>query len=401
MRGNNTDSDPIEVSIVMPCLDEAETVANCVREAKSALEKAGVRGEVVVSDNGSQDDSRTLAEQAGARVVSVSEKGYGNALMGGIASSNGKYVLMGDADVSYDFGELPRFLGKLRDGADLVLGCRLSKGGGTILPGAMPWKHRWIGNPILTALGRLFFEPGVDDFHCGLRAFRKDVILALDLQCTGMEFASEMIVKASLSSLQIEQVAITLRPDGRNHPPHLRSWRDGWRHLRFMLLFTPKWLFLIPGLVLSGLSATAFSILLWGPVTVGGVEFSTNTLLVSATGILVGFQVSFFGVYTKAYAVHEGLLPPDKRIETLLASHPIESGIVLGLLIFLAGLAYLIVAVLNWQEIGFGGLSYEKGLRIVIPAVTAIALGIQIIFSGFAFAILGLRRKRILYYSDE
>ena len=265
----------------------------------------------------------------------------------------------------------------------------------------MPWKHRWIGNPILTALGRFFFGSGVDDFHCGLRAFRKDAILALDLQCTGMEFASEMIVKASLSSLQIEQVAITLRPDGRSHPPHLRSWRDGWRHLRFMLLFTPKWLFLIPGLVLSGLSATAFSILLWGPVTVGGVEFSTNTLLVSATGILVGFQVSFFGVYTKTYAVHEGLLPPDKRIERLLASHPIERGIVLGLFIFLAGLAYLIFAVLNWQETDFGALSYEKGLRIVIPAVTAIALGTQIIFSGFAFAILGLRRKRTHHYSDE
>jgi hypothetical protein len=383
----------IEVSIVMPCLDERETIVGCVEEAKAAIVAAGVRGEVVVADNGSTDGSQLLAERAGARGVLVKGEGYGSALMGGIASASGKYVLMGDADGSYDFGELPRFLAKLRAGADLVMGCRLPSGGGTILPGAMPWKHRWLGNPILSSIGRLFFDAPVRDFHCGLRAFRRDAILGLSLRCTGMEFASEMVVKSTLARLRIDQVPITLRPDRRNRPPHLRSWRDGWRHLRFMLLFTPRWLFMVPGSLLTAVGALGFVVLLRGPVTVAGVTFDTNTLLVCSAAIITGAQTIFFGVFTKLFAVHQGLLPPNEKASKLLRSQPVELGIGLGFLALLVGVGYLFGAFVVWAEVDFGQLSYPQSLRIVIPAVTAIALGVQAIFSGFALAILELSHE--------
>jgi hypothetical protein len=257
----------------------------------------------------------------------------------------------------------------------------------------MPWKHRWIGNPVLSALGRLFFDAPVNDFHCGLRGFRRDAILELSLHCSGMEFASEMVVKATIAGLKISQVPITLRPDRRNRPPHLRSWRDGWRHLRFMLLFTPKWLFFVPGLLLTMLSTLCFAILTKGPVTVGKVTFDTNTLLVCGTGMLVGFQTLFFAVYTKAYAIQQGLLKPDKRIKKLLKSHPVEWGIGIGFLLFLIGTGYLIGAVIYWGKMDFGNLPYAQSLRIVIPSVVAIALGAQSIFCGFALAVLGLSKE--------
>jgi hypothetical protein len=381
---------PIEISIVMPCLNERDTILGCVDEAKAAIEAAGVAGEIVIADNGSTDGSQVIAERAGARVITVPSAGYGNALMGGIAAASGTYVLMGDADGSYDFRELPRFLAKLRAGADLVMGCRLPSGGGRVLPGAMPWKHRWIGNPVLSSLGRLFFHAPVKDFHCGMRAFRRDAIVALDLHGSGMEFASEMVVKSTLAGLKIDQMPITLRPDRRSRPSHLRSWRDGWRHLRFMLLFTPTWLFLVPGGSLTIAGAFGFAALSSGPVTVSGVTFDTNTLLVCSMAIITGAQTLFFGLFTKLFAIHRGLLPRNERITRLLKSHPVEWGIGLGLLTLLVGLAYLAGAVLLWRGAGFGELSYPDSLRIVIPAVTAIALGVQFVFSGFVLAVLDL-----------
>jgi glycosyltransferase involved in cell wall biosynthesis len=388
-----TEKDSIEISVVIPCLNEAETVVSCIKEAHAALRAVDIYGEVVVADNGSIDASRKLAEQAGARVVLVERGGYGNALKGGIASAMGRYVIMGDADGSYDFGELPRFLALLREGYDLVIGCRLPRGGGTIEPGAMPWKHRWIGNPILSGAGKLFFGAPVDDFHCGLRGFRRDAILALGLRTGGMEFASEMVVKATLAGLQIGQVPITLRPDRRSRPPHLRSWRDGWRHLRFMLLFSPNWLFLIPGIILVLLGGLGFLILLPGPLKVGAVTLDLNTLLVSSATLLLGFQTLVFGLFVKTYAANTNLLPgPKPRLVRLVEGRPVEYCALVGLIFILGGLVVLGRAVLSWQAAGFGPLSVQESLRMVISSVTGLTLGAQTIFSGFVLAVLGLER---------
>jgi glycosyltransferase involved in cell wall biosynthesis len=387
------DDENTEVSIVMPCLNEAETLLGCIHEAQNAIRSCGVVGEVVIADNGSTDGSPRIAEETGARVVDVKDKGYGSALMGGIKAARGKYVLMGDADGSYNFGELPAFLDRLRAGRQIVMGCRLPSGGGHIEPGAMPWKHRWIGNPVLSGLGKLFFRAPVADFHCGLRAFDRRAILDLDLRCTGMEFASEMVVKSVVARLKFAQVPITLRPDGRSRPPHLRSWRDGWRHLRFMLLYSPKWLFFIPGMFLTVVGAIGFTLLMYKPVKIGNVTFDTNSLLVSAAMLIVGYQVLFFAVYTKAVAVQARLLRPDPRITRLLHSQLVEWGVIIGLAALVIGIGYLGFAVYSWRATGFGRLAYAESLRIVIPAVTAIALGIQIMFSGFALAVLGLERR--------
>lgn len=391
----------LEVSILMPCLNEAETLAGCVREALAALAAAGVAGEVLVADNGSDDGSPALARAAGARVVTVEHRGYGSALLGGIAAARGRYVLMGDADGSYDFGELPGFLRHLRAGADLVMGCRLPRGGGRILPGAMPWKHRWIGNPVLTTLGRLFFTAPVHDFHCGLRAFRRDAVLGLDLRCPGMEFASEMVVKATLAGLKVAEVPVTLRPDGRSRGPHLRSWRDGWRHLRFMLLFSPRWLFLVPGLSLAGLSLLAFLRLWVGPAQLGPVTFDTNSLILASAGLVAGVQTVLFGVLAKAFAVHQGLVPSSRILARVRRLHPVELGIAVGAALVLAGFGYLLFAVERWREAGFGDLSYPDSLRVVVPAVTSAALGVQLAFAGFALAVLDLGREIRLKHAGE
>ena len=307
-----------EITILMPCLNEAETLAACIREAQAAIESAGVSGEVLIADNGSTDGSGELARSLGARVVDVRTPGYGSALTGGIAAARGQYVLMGDADGSYDFGELPKFLAALRAGKDLVMGCRLPAGGGRVLPGAMPWTHRWIGNPVLTALGRLFFAVPAHDFHCGLRAFRRDVVLDLGLQCPGMEFASEMVVKASFVGLPMAEVPVTLRPDRRSRPPHLRSWRDGWRHLRFMLLASPRWLFLMPGLALATLSLVAFLRLAVGPLQVGQVTFDVNTLVLAGAGLVAGTQMMLLGILATAFAVQQGIAPPSPLLSLSL-----------------------------------------------------------------------------------
>lgn len=385
-------TDEIEISIVIPCLNEAETLQGCVAEAFAAIESNGVAGEVIVADNGSSDGSQEIARQAGARVITVSRKGYGNALQGGIRASEAEYVLMGDADGSYDFGELPRFLEKLREGFDLVMGCRFPRFGGSIERGAMPWKHRWIGNPVLSGLGKLFFNSPVHDFHCGLRAFRKKAIMDLKLSTGGMEFASEMVVKSTLCKLKIDQIPIALRCDRRSSSPHLRSWRDGWRHLRFLLLYSPKWLFVLPGLLLTIAGAFGFILLLPKPFTIRGVTFDLNSLLVSSVAILTGFQVLAFGLFTKAYAVNIGLLPGKEYWHRLVNGCAVEWGIGIGLVLMVSGLGFLIHAILYWKAAGFGPLPYQISHRIVILAVTLISLGIQASVYGFALNILGLQR---------
>src|SRR5256714_522661 len=300
-----------EVSVLMPCLNEAETLGTCINKAKASLKSLGVNGEVIIADNGSTDGSQEIARSLGARVVNVERRGYGNALMRGIATAHGKYVIMGDADDSYDFTNLGPFLEKLRAGYDLVMGNRFMGG---IKPGAMPPLHRYLGNPVLTGIGRIFFKSPAGDFHCGLRGFRREAVLGLDLRTTGMEFASEMVVKSTLHKLRISEVPTALQPDGRSRPPHLRSWSDGWRHLRFLLLYSPRWLFLYPGALLMAAGLVAGLILLQGPVVVAGVGFDAQTLLYTAAAVILGFQAVAFAVFTKVFAISEGLLPEDPKL---------------------------------------------------------------------------------------
>ena len=381
----------LELTILMPCLNEAETVGECVRKAQSFLQHHGVPGEVLVSDNGSQDGSPEIARRLGARVVNAPTRGYGAALQYGTLAAGGKYVIMGDADQSYDFGELLPFLEQLRAGSDLVIGNRFRGG---IRPGAMPWMNRWIGTPILSQLGRLFFHSQVRDFNCGLRGYTRAAFDKLNLRTTGMEFASEMIVKATLLGLCVTEVPATLGPDGRSRPPHLRPWRDGWRHLRFMLLYSPTWLFLLPGVLLL-LIGTAFGARLqMGSWKVGPFGFDTNTMLVCSMCQVVGLQIFFFGIFTRVFAISEGLLPKTASpLDRIYKWFTLERGVLLGLVIFLVGLAKLSMAVLSWKAAYFGAMSYPESLRQVIPAVTLITVGVQVIFSSFFLSILSLPRK--------
>ena len=380
----------VELSIVMPCLNEALTLETCIRKAQGFLTQHGVKGEVIVADNGSTDGSQAIAEKAGARVVPVKEKGYGSALLGGIAAARGRYIIMGDADDSYDFVNLMPFVEKLREGYDLVMGNRFRGG---ILPGAMPPLHYYLGNPVLTGLGRLFFCPKIGDYHCGLRGFSKAAAERMELRTTGMEFASEMVVKASLLKLRICEVPTTLKKDGRNRPPHLRSWRDGWRHLRFMLMYSPRWLFLIPGMVLMlvGLLATAW---LWpGPQKVGGITFDVHTMLYAGLAILVGFQSVVFAVFTKTFAITSGLLPKDERMDRLYRVVTLETGLIVGVLLILAGLGGTAAAVLGWKKTQFGPLVPSETLRTVIPSFVLLALGCQTVLASFFMSVLGLKRR--------
>jgi glycosyltransferase involved in cell wall biosynthesis len=372
----------LELTIVMPCLNEAETLAICIQKAQQYLDYQGIAGEVVIADNGSTDGSREIAANLGVRVVPVATRGYGSALRGGIAAAYGQYIIMGDADDSYDFTNLNAFVEKLRNGYDLVMGNRF-KGG--IKPGAMPFLHKYLGNPVLTWLGKIFFGSPCNDFHCGLRGFRKDSIESLDLRTTGMEFASEMVVKASLRGLKITEVPTVLSPDGRSRPPHLKTWRDGWRHLRFLLMYSPRWLFLYPGLILmfGGLLATMW--LLGQP--------KVHTLLYSAMAIIIGFQIVSFAIFTKVFAITEGLLPEDKKINKFLSYINLETGLIIGVFLVLSGLVGSIYALRIWQSSSFGQLDPATTMRIVIPSVTALSLGIQNIFSSFFLSVLGLKRK--------
>lgn len=379
-----------ELSVVLPCLNEKETVAICVEKAVAALKSAGIHGEVIVADNGSTDGSIEMAQSGGARVVRVEHRGYGNALRGGIQAARGTYVLMADSDDSYDFFHIPRFIEQLRKGSDLVMGNRFLGG---IRDGAMPPLHRYLGNPVLTAIGRLFFHSPSRDFHCGIRAFRKDSYERMDIRSTGMEFASEMVVKASLLRMKVSEVATTLSPDGRSHPPHLRTWHDGWRHLRFLLMYSPRWLFLYPGIasILVGLATCTW--LLPGPQRVGNVGFDFHTLAYGFGAILVGFQLLAFGVFTKVFAITEGLLPEDPRFNRIFDYVKLETGLLVGALCVVLGVAGSVLALSTWARSSFGPITSDNLLRLVMLSVFALILGPQIIFSSFFLSILGLRRR--------
>ena len=375
----------------MPCLNEAATVADCVKQARDALAKYAINGEVIVADNGSTDRSRELAAAAGARVVPVPMRGYGSALLTGIASARGEYVVMGDADGSYDFMAIDAFLAKLREGYDLVMGNRF-KGG--VAEGAMPFLHRYLGNPVLSFLGRLFFSSEVGDFHSGLRGFRRSPILALDLRTTGMEFASEMVVKASVEGLRIAEVPVTLSPDKRDRPPHLRTWRDGWRHLRFLLLYSPRWLFLYPGALLMAVGALVLLWLLPGERAVGSLRLDVHTLVYAAAAVVLGYQAVIFALFTKTFAISEGLLPEDPRLTRLYRYVTLETGIVAGIVLVIAGLLLAATAIGIWQTQGFGPIvDVPRSLRVVILSSLAITLGVQTFFASFFLSVLGLSRR--------
>jgi glycosyltransferase involved in cell wall biosynthesis len=385
-------ADVCELTILMPCLNEAETLARCIGKARGFLIRSGIVGEVLVADNGSTDGSRDIAQREGARVVAVAERGYGSALAGGIRAARGRYVIMGDADDSYDFSRLDAFVARLRAGDALVMGNRF-KGG--IGPGAMPALHRYLGNPVLTAVGRLFFKSPCGDFHCGLRGFDREAILALGLQASGMEFASEMVVKATLRGLSIAEVPTTLSPDGRSRPPHLKSWRDGWRHLRFLLLFSPRWLFLLPGAALFTVGLAAMAWLLPGPRTVSGITLDIHTLFYAALAVVVGFHSMLFWVFTKIYGMREGIVPPDPRFSSMMRLMTLEIGLVVGGLLLLFGLALGVFAVSTWGSVAFGVLSPERAMRLVIPSGTAILLAFQIAYGAFFISVLEIRTGRM------
>ncbi len=383
-------TDSLEVSIIIPCLNEAETLEICIRKAQASIQKHGLSAEVIVADNGSTDGSQEITNRCGVRLVSVAEKGYGNALMGGIEAAQGKYIIMGDADDSYDFSNVYPFVEKLREGYDLVMGTRLK---GKIMPGAMPWKNRWIGTPVLTGIGKLFFRCTVSDFNCGLRAFLKDAYRVMDLRTTGMEFASEMIVKATLKQMRIGEVPIIFYKDGRSRPPHLHPWRDGWRHLRFQLLYTPRWLFLGPGITLFFLGLLTFAWLLPGPQSVAGIVFDVHTLLVGGLACVLGFQLVYFAVFAEVFAVSEGLLPKGLFLHRIFHTIPLELGLLGGGALILIGLGLLIWSLIYWGQRGFGPLDYLHTMRMLIPSTTLLALGLLTMFSSFFLSFLRLGHK--------
>ena len=385
---------PLQLTILMPCLNEAETIESCIHKARRGMEKAGVSGEVLIADNGSTDGSQRIAAENGARVVAVSKKGYGSALRAGIAAAEGRWIVMGDADDSYDFSEIQLFVEKLRDGYDLVMGCRMPRGGGHIMPGAMPWKHRWIGNPVLSMIGRLFFRCPAQDFHCGLRGFSREAAMRMDLCTAGMEFASEMVIKANLKRMKITQVPITLYKDGRSRPPHLRSWRDGWRHLRFMLIYSPRWLFLIPGLATALVCGALAVMLFFSRITIGRVTLDTGTMMLAAMGLIAGAQLFAQAISAKIFAIDAGLLPNDERFSRLFKFFNLEKGILAGAIFLISGILLLGRSFLVWKEQDFGALSYSENMRLIIAAGTCMVFGIQIISVSFFLSVLGLQTTK-------
>ena len=379
----------VELSIIMPCLNEAETLEICIQKARQSLEKNQIKGEIIVADNGSTDGSQSIALKLGARVIHVAPEGYGNAVLTGIAEAKGKFIIMGDSDDSYDFSNLEPFIEKLRAGYDLVMGNRF-KGG--IKKGAMPFLHRYLGNPVLTRIGRLFFHSAVGDFHCGLRGFSKEAVKKMKLQTTGMEFASEMVVKATILGLCIAEVPTSLSPDGRSRKPHLRSWRDGWRHLRFMLLYCPRWLFFYPGLLLM---ISGAAIILWlfpGSRHIGNLTVDVHTVLYAAAFVLVGFQAVLFSALAKVFAITEGLLPEDPTMMRIFKYITLETGLAVGLALILFGFVGTLLAIWRWYEASFGNLDPSQIMRIVIPCVLALILGCQVVLASFFFSILGIKR---------
>ena len=382
-----------EVSVVIPCLNEADTLEACIAKAQRALGEHRISGEIIVADNGSTDGSQAIATRMGARLVHVEAKGYGNALMGGIAAARGRFAIMGDADDSYDFLQLPRFVNKLREGFDLVQGCRLPSGGGTVLPGAMPFLHRWWGNPMFSRMARAMFHTAIHDVYCGMRGFTKDLYDRLGQRCTGMEFATEMIIKASLFREKVAEVPITLYPDGRkSHAPHLKTFRDGWRTVRFFLMFCPRWLFTIPGGVLVFLGMVGYAVAMPG-LHLGGVAFDAHTLLFASLLILCGYQSILFAIFTKTFAISEGLMPQDPQLARFFKIVNLERGLILSAATILVGIILLAAAINQWRLASFGALDYAETMRLVVPGVTLTALGFQTMLSSFFVSILGMRRR--------
>lgn len=380
-----------EVSIVMPCLNEAESLEHCLRQARLGLESGGLDGEIVIADNGSTDGSQQIAERLGARVVDVERKGYGAALAGGIAAARGKFVIMGDADGSYDFSAIVPFVERLREGDDLVMGNRFAGG---IAENAMPPLNRYLGNPALSFIGRLFFKSDIRDFHCGLRAFRRDAIEKLDLQTDGMEFASEMIVKATINELRVSEVPTTLSPDLRTRKPHLRPWSDGWRHLRFLLLFSPRWLFLYPGIALMLLGVAVIVALLPGQLDLFGLQFDVHTLVYGSAMTVIGYQAILFALFARVFAMTAGFLPRRSWIESVVDRWDLELGLLAGAALVLIGLGMSVAAVVVWGGTGFDRLEYQDTLRLVVPASTMLILGVQTLLASFFLSILGIERSR-------
>ena len=386
------ETDPVELTILMPCLNEAETLAVCIQKAQGFLARSGVRGEVLISDNGSTDGSQQIAADLGARVSHAPRRGYGAALINGIEQARGSFVIMADADDSYDFENLEPFVHKLRAGADLVMGNRFRGG---IAPGAMPPLHKYLGNPVLSGIGQLFFRPGIDDFHCGLRGFNRERILSLDLQTTGMEFASEMVVKASLARYRIEEVPTTLKKDGRSRPPHLRSWHDGWRHLRFLLIFAPRWLFVYPGLFAFFVGAIAVGVLSFGGVQIGAVGFDVTTMVYASALCVMGYQSLLFFWLTKLYATQEGFLPASPRYRSIVARWSAERGLLIGLGLFVVGVGIGVVQVLRWGSLDFGPQDATEVVRIAIPSALGIMLGFQTVMMSFFSGVLSTPRREV------
>jgi glycosyltransferase involved in cell wall biosynthesis len=381
------------VSVVMPCLNEADTLERCIAKAQRALQQKNLSGEIIVADNGSTDGSPAIAQRMGARVIHVESKGYGNALMGGIAAARGRFIIMGDADDSYDFGDIPKFVEKLQEGFDLVQGCRLPSGGGNVLPGAMPRLHRWWGNPMFSFMVRRMFWASIHDVYCGLRGFTKELYRRLDLRCTGMEFATEMIIRSNLYGARIAEVPVTLHPDGRkSHPPHLKTFRDGWRTLRFFLIYCPRWLFLIPGELLIGLGLFGYVLALPG-VTFRGITFDAHALLFASLALLLGFQAIIFAVVAKTFAIREGLLPDDPQITRFFDVISLEKGLMVGAGSIVIGSVLLLAAVNQWRATGFGNLDYAHTMRWVIPGVTLTALGFQTVLTSFLISLLKMGRR--------
>ena len=387
------DAPSLEVSIVMPCLNEADTLEVCIEKAQRALREHHISGEIIVADNGSSDGSQAIAAHMGVRVVHVQAKGYGYALRGGITAARGKFIIMGDADDSYDFLEIPAFLDKLREGFDLVQGCRLPSGGGHVRPGAMPFLHRWWGNPMFSSMARRMFHTPIHDVYCGMRGFTKELYDRLDQRCIGMEFATEMIIKASLYGADIAEVPITLHPDGRkSHAPHLKTFRDGWRTLRFFLMYSPRWLFLIPGVLLVLLGLIGYGVAM-PRLTMKGVTFDAHTLLFASLAVLCGYQAILFAIFTKTFAISEGLMLEDPHLTRFFTFMNLERGLIIASVALLMGIALLLVAVHQWRLAAFGHLDYARTMRLVVPGVTLTALGFQTILSSFFISILGMRRQ--------
>src|SRR5436305_5685383 len=387
------EAEAIEVSVVIPCLDEEDTLGSCIEKARQALREHNITGEIIVADNGSTDSSRTIAQQEGARVVMVKEPGYGSALMGGIAAATGRFVIIGDADASYDFLEIPNIIKKLREGFDLVQGCRLPSGGGSIQPGAMPFLHRWVGNPLFSFLVRRWFHAPINDVYCGLRGFSKTMYQRIDQRCTGMEFATEMIIKASLHGEKIVEVPITLHPDGRrSHAPHLKTFRDGWRSFRYFLMCSPRWLFLVPSGVFIAFGLLGYLIAMPG-LRIGHSTFDAHTLLFASLAILCGYQCILFAIFAKTFAITAGVLPPDRHLERFFEVVNLETGLVVAAMAILAGGCLLLAAIWQWWLTDFGHLDYARTMRLVVPGATLVALGFQTVFSSFFVSILGMRRK--------